>query len=269
MKVSLIVLTYNAPDFLDLVIRSVAEQTQLPDEIIVTDDGSTNETKELVDRLSQELSLTVRFLWQKDDGFRASRARNKAAEVAKGDYLIFIDGDCVLPRYFIQSHMVLSEQGMFVTGNRVLLTKKGTEKTLQKKMSLPKLSFLAWGMWRVLGYVNRISPLLLRIKSFPRNRKANKWEGAKSCNLSLHKLDFAAVNGFDEAFQGWGHEDADLSARLIGNGCLRKDGRYFSPVIHLWHQENNRDLEEDNIERLHAVLSGNRPVYAKHGMIKN
>ena len=269
MKVSLIVLTYNAPDFLDLVIRSVAEQTQLPDEIIVTDDGSTNETKELVDRLSQELSLTVRFLWQKDDGFRASRARNKAAEVAKGDYLIFIDGDCVLPRYFIQSHMVLSEQGMFVTGNRVLLTKKGTEKTLQKKMSLPKLSFLAWGMWRVLGYVNRISPLLLRIKSFPRNRKGNKWEGAKSCNLSLHKVDFVAVNGFDEAFQGWGYEDADLSARLIGNGCLRKDGRYFSPVIHLWHQENNRDLEEDNIERLQAVLSGNRPVYAKHGMIKN
>lgn len=268
MKVSLIVLTYNAPDFLDLVIRSVAEQTQLPDEIIVTDDGSTDETKELVDRLSQELSLTIRFLWQKDDGFRASRARNKAAKVAKSDYLIFIDGDCVLPRYFIQSHMVLSEQGKFITGNRVLLTKKGTEKILQKKMSLPKLSFLAWGMWRVLGYVNRISPLL-RIKSFPRNRKANKWEGAKSCNLSLHKVDFAAVNGFDEAFQGWGHEDADLSARLIGNGCLRKDGRYFSPVIHLWHQENNRDLEEDNIERLQAVLSGNRSVYAKHGMIKN
>ena len=63
MKVSLIVLTYNAPDFLDLVIRSVAEQTQLPDEIIVTDDGSTDETKELVDRLSQELSLTIRFIW--------------------------------------------------------------------------------------------------------------------------------------------------------------------------------------------------------------
>lgn len=268
MKVSLIVLTYNAPDFLDLVIRSVAEQTQLPDEIIVTDDGSTVETKELVDRLSQELNLRIRFLWQKDDGFRASRARNKAAEAANGDYLIFIDGDCVLPRYFIQSHMALSEQGMFVSGNRVLITKKGTEKTLQEKISLPNLSFLAWGIWRILGYVNRVSPLFLRIKIFPRNRKANKWEGAKSCNLSLYKLDFAAVNGFDEAFQGWGHEDADLSARLIANGCLRKDGRYFSPVIHLWHQENNRDLEEDNIERLQAVLSGKRAIFAKDGMIK-
>ena len=268
MKVSLIILTYNAPDFLDLVIRSVADQTHLPHEIIVTDDGSTDETKELVERLSKELKLEIRFLWQKDDGFRASRARNKAAEAAKGDYLVFIDGDCVLPKYFIHSHMVLSEQGMFIAGNRVLLTKKGTERTLQKKLSLPKFSFLAWVMWRILGYVNRVSPLFLRIKSIPRNRKAYKWEGAKSCNLSLFRKDFIAVNGFDEEFQGWGHEDADLSARLIGNSCLRKDGRYFLPVIHLWHQENNRDLEEDNIERLQAVLSGNRPIYAKDGIIK-
>ena len=95
-KTSLIIATYNQPEFLRLAILSAWEQTHLPDEIIIADDGSREETAELVREMKKVSSVPIIHTWQPDNGFRVMLARNNAVAVSTGEYLIFLDGDCYL-----------------------------------------------------------------------------------------------------------------------------------------------------------------------------
>ena len=104
-KTSLIIATYNQPEFLRLAILSAWEQTHLPDEIIIADDGSREETAELIRGMKKESSVPIIHTWQPDDGFRVALARNNAVAVSTGEYLIFLDGDCYMNKYFIEDHL--------------------------------------------------------------------------------------------------------------------------------------------------------------------
>lgn len=108
-----------------------------------------------------------------------------------------------------------------------------------------------WLVRRLAGDIERITPLIMPI---PKYRKLNAWYGVKTCNLSVWRADFEAGNGFDERYVGWGHEDADLAVRLIRHGVKRKEGRSVVPVIHLWHQENDRSQLSNNEGRLAEVI---------------
>ncbi|HSH13683.1 MAG TPA: galactosyltransferase-related protein, partial [Desulfurivibrionaceae bacterium] len=82
-----------------------------------------------------------------------------------------------------------------------------------------------------------------------------RWQGAMTCNLAVWREDFFRVNGFDENFVGWGHEDAEFVGRLINSGVFRKEGRFALPVLHLWHQNQHRGREAGNLRRLHEQLA--------------
>jgi len=118
---SLIVTTYNWPEALNLSLRSVFKQTQMPDEIIVADDGSRQETRELIQTISKEFNFPIIHCWQEDIGFRLSRSRNNAIIASTSDYLIFIDGDIIIHKDFVKDHVKYSQRGTFVNGSRVLL----------------------------------------------------------------------------------------------------------------------------------------------------
>jgi len=130
---------------------------------------------------------------------------------------------------------------------------------------------LSWGVsrWlraRVTRHVNRIAPFVRVPDGVWRERRKKEWRGVRTCNLGLWRKDFDAVNGFDEEFHGWGHEDADLSIRLIRNGVFRKDGHFGYPVLHLWHP-SNQDLMEPKLRKmLQDSIDGLRPIRVMNGL---
>lgn len=266
MKISLIVVTYQWPQGLECVLASVAQQLVMPLEVIVADDGSGSETRERVTAWSKQLPIPLRHVWQEDRGFRAGAARNRAAAVAKGDYLVFLDGDCLVFPDFIRRHTRLAETDWFVVGNRLLLTRKMSEQVIEGNINPLHWHCGQWVKARLQKQVNRLGPLLRLGDGVWRKWQSKKRRGAQSCNLALWKNDFLNINGFDERFQGWGHEDADLVVRLIANGCYRKDGRYAVPVVHLWHPQQSRELEQGNKAQLEARLRGESEIFARCGV---
>jgi glycosyltransferase involved in cell wall biosynthesis len=266
MNLSVIVTTYNRPDALACVLMSLAGQNLPPSEILVADDGSAAATAACVRDWQQRLPCPLHHVWQPDDGFRAAMARNRAAAQASGDYLVFIDGDCMVFPDFTERHRALAESGWFVAGNRLLLDAELTRSTLHGEADP-----VSWPAWRWLvargqGRVNRLAPLLRLPGGSWRKHRAGQWRGVRTCNLGLWRRDLLSVNGFDESFAGWGHEDADLAVRLIRSGVKRKDGQFSVPVLHLWHQENPRALEGENYARLMATLNGERDTRSPQGI---
>ena len=257
--ISVIVTTYNRPDALRAVLASLAAQTDTAFEVLVADDGSRAETAEAVTAEGVHFPVPLRHLWQEDDGFRAAAARNLAVAASCGDYLVFIDGDCILRPDFVAAHRSLAESGWFVAGNRVLLSEDFTKKLLLTPMiALHGDSRLTWLGRRLSGAINRWLPLCHFAGQRWRKRQPQRWQGARTCNLAMWRSDFDAINGFDEAFQGWGHEDADLAIRLLHAGVQRKDGRFATAVLHLWHRENDRSGLPENEQRLEAILADQR-----------
>lgn len=263
--VSVIITSYNRPDALHLVLSALEQQTQLPDEVIIADDGSTEETQQLITQLQTQLPYPLTHIWQIDEGFQAAKIRNKAALQAGNPYLIFIDGDCVPFPDFIAQHRQLAEPDCFVSGHRILLNKTLTQKILKGFQPIHKNSSLQWLLHYLHRDTNRLFPLLRIDLNKLRRLHPKRWQGAKSCNLAVWKKDFVTINGFDESFIGWGYEDSDLVIRLIRSGTSRKSGRLAVPVIHLWHPQNDRAQEAINLRLLKEIELSAR-IRAKIGL---
>jgi glycosyltransferase involved in cell wall biosynthesis len=264
-NISVIVTSYNRPDSLNLVLSALGQQTQLPIEVIVADDGSREETRQLITQLQTQLSYPLRHIWHVDQGFQAAKIRNKAALQASNPYLIFLDGDCVPFPDFIAQHRQLAEPDCFVSGHRILLNKTLTQKVLEEFQPIYKNSSLEWLLHYLHRETNRLFPLLRIDLNKLRKLHPKRWQGAKSCNLALWKKDFLNINGFDESFIGWGYEDSDLVIRLIRSGIYRKSGKLAIPVIHLWHPQNDRTQEPVNLKLLKEIEISTR-IRAKIGI---
>jgi glycosyltransferase involved in cell wall biosynthesis len=257
MLISVIVTTYNRPDALSEVVHALSDQDDENFEVIIADDGSSESTKETIRFLkdawqTRKNSKRLAHAWHPDNGFRASAARNMAVCASRGKYLIFLDGDCIPRPDFVKRHRMLAEAGFMVSGSRVLLSENFTRDLLSKKPHIPahKQGISYWFMQRLAGNTNKVIPLIHFPDSRLRHYKTVRWNRIKSCNLAIWRNDYVAVNGFDESFVGWGHEDADLVLRLARYGIKRKGGAFSTEVFHLWHKENTRATESENRKRV-------------------
>jgi len=264
--ISLIVSTYNRPDALERVLAGCVMQYDPSYEIIVADDGSKAETQAVIERIAETTPIRIQHVWHPDEGFRLAAIRNKGIAEARGDYLIFLDGDCVPQHDFVLQHRLLAQTGSIVTGSRILLDEALTREVIEQKIALPNQKSLFWLKQRMAGKANKIAPLFIKLPDSDwRRLKRFKWRGIKGCNMSAWRRDLEQVNGFDESFVGWGHEDADLVVRLANCGIHRKLGAYATEIFHLWHREQARDQESSNYERVHARLSDGS-VRAERGL---
>jgi glycosyltransferase involved in cell wall biosynthesis len=255
MRITLIITTYNRPDALAAVLEGCLVQTDRDFEVIVADDGSTQDTANLVATYQDRAKFAIKHVWQDDLGFRAAAIRNRALAAADSDYIIFIDGDCVPPAEFIASHRQLAERGWFLSGNRLMLTQAFSELVLRDKLPIHLWHARDWLRARWEGKIDRLLPLLrLNDLGWLRKQLPRRWQGAKTCNLSAWRDDLLRVNGLDESYIGWGLEDSDLVIRLLRAGILNKSARFSVPVFHLWHRENDRDRLTENRQRLQKVL---------------
>jgi FkbM family methyltransferase len=263
--ISVIVTTYNREDALDAALRALARQSDRNFEIVIADDGSGPETARVIERWASQFSLPIKHVRHERDGFRGGEIRNRGIRASAGRYCIFLDGDCLVCADFVATHRALAEPGWFVTGNRILLWGKFTERVLAEGTEVEAWSFAAlWREW-LRGGVNRLSPAL-RLPLGPlRKLHRNAWEGAQTCNLAVARSDLDCVDGFDASYVGWGLEDSDLIVRLLHAGVRRRDGRFATGVLHLWHPRNDRSQLPANQQRLDAVIASHR-VRALRGL---
>ena len=258
MKISFIVLTYNRCDALLAVLRSLAAQCGVDHEVLIADDGSSQSQVDMLYKNCPAFRCRVRHVWHPDIGFTAAAARNLGAHHARGDYLVFLDGDCVPGKSFVVAHTLLAERGLFVNGSRVLLSERLTAQVVGQSLDLLVQSSAFWWKARLQGDSNKLLHMLFWPWSLFRVQQGFEWRGIRSCNLGAWRSDFVAVNGFDETFEGWGHEDADLVLRLSHFGVRRKNGFLATEVYHLWHHENQRGQASVNqrkvLERMKTSL---------------
>lgn len=252
-KSSLIISTYNWPEALTLCLKSVLQQTCPPDEIIIADDGSSDETKELIDSFKKLTSIPIQHVWHEDLGFRLACIRNKSFAKSMGDYIIQIDGDIILHKDFIKDHLLLARPGYLLQGSRVMLGPNYSRELLNKSSASVNI-FHVDIKRRENGF--RLLPLTQYLLNRYRNRYPIYF--ARGANMSFWKKDLLAVNGYDEMFKGWGHEDSDLTLRLMNHGVKKSTIKFAAVAYHIYHNERkSSETEQKNKLILEQTLLSN------------
>jgi len=247
MRVSLIITTYNRPEALSLIFKSIVAQSIGPDEIIIADDGSDNTTKKCIEDFKKNSSIKVVHSWQEDRGFRVAKSRNKAIAKSSYEYIILVDGDVILHEKFIEDHLNHAEPSFFVQGSRALLNDAATKKILRNQNK--NISLFSRGLKNRKNFI--YSVFLSRIFI---SRK-NHLNGIKTCNLAFYKSDCIKVNGFNNDIEGWGREDSEFVVRLLNNGINRKTIHFNLIQFHLWHQGSSREALQKNDLTLQKAIN--------------
>jgi glycosyltransferase involved in cell wall biosynthesis len=260
-RVSVIITTYNRPRALAQVLAGLALQTHMADEVIVADDGSGEETASLIAELTARLPYPLVHVRHADKGFRAAKIRNAAIRRSAGAYLVLLDGDCIPNRHFVKDHLRLAKTGCFFQGKRVLVAR-----SLADAFGWAQAND-SWGLLKSLisGSLGNAHHLI-RLPWFP-SLSAPGLSGTRSCNLGVFRSDLFAVNGFNEAFVGWGREDSELAARLYKIGLKRRTHPFMAICFHLWHAENSRQRLAENDEMLNKAIISDE-YFTPQGLVK-
>ncbi len=232
VSTSLILTTYNWENALTAVLRSIAVQHRLPDEVIVADDGSGEDTRLLIQNLAQDFPVPLHHVWQEDEGFRAAQARNRAIASSRCEYILMIDGDMVLHPDFVADHQLLAQAGCYLQGKRFQATPDETRRLLnggsirigplQNFNFHERFCFHRRHAWH--------APWLAHFKA-----RLGHPGAVMSCNMSFWRKDLIRINGFDERMQGYGSEDLELAVRLDHLDLRRRSLRYAALAVHLYH----------------------------------
>lgn len=240
MKTSLLISTYNWPEALELVFKSLSTQTRMPDEILIADDGSGEETATLINDYKAKINIPLKHIWHKDEGFRRTFILNKAIAASKSDYIIQIDGDCIMHKNFVEDHIKFASENMFLYGSRVNILEKYIPILFsEKNVDFPFFS---------KGIKNRTRNLHIPFLSNFYTSKPELSKKLRGCNLSFWRKDFIKVNGYNEDMTGWGKEDSEFAVRLLNSGISGRRLRYRGIVYHIWHKIGSKSRKNINEE---------------------
>jgi glycosyltransferase involved in cell wall biosynthesis len=258
-RATVVVTTYEQPRYLELVLAGLSVQTEADFEAVVADDGSGAETADVVRRWAGRVGGRLLHVRHEDRGFRPGAIRNRAVEATSAPYVVFLDGDCVPGRRFVEDHLRMAEAGWFVQGHRVLVGPRASAALTPDDVVAGRLPRLG------VGNPQNLVRLPFGWVEAARRRARQDLDGIRSANLAAWRRDLLAIAGFDETYEGWGREDADLAARLMHAGVRRKDGRFAAVVRHLDHPPRPRDALGRNDALLAACLAERR-VRAVRGL---
>jgi glycosyltransferase involved in cell wall biosynthesis len=238
------------------------EQRQQPGEIIIADDGSREDTESLIKQFQSRSPVAIKHVWHADEGFRLASIRNKAIAATSSGYIIQIDGDLILNPFFVADHLAMRTEGYFVAGSRIMLSKRSTSNLLEhnsinlRKYAQPNLN------------MNSIRSALLRKYLAQRYKAKGKHTFyVKGCNMAFFKSDLLKVNGYNEAFTGWGSEDREIAIRLINAGVKKRFLKNGGICYHLNHSTPSREKEVGNEDLMNnAIVS--HAVWADDGLNK-
>ena len=225
MKTTILVSTYNWHKALELSLSSMLRQTRMPDEIVIADDGSTNDTRTAIERIRKTSPIPIIHVWQEDDGFRKTIILNKAIAKATGDYILQVDGDVILSPHFVSDHLELAERNYFVCGSRVKLTPQLTKRILASHT----LTVNVWNL-PLTFILNSFRSRLLR--RFLAEKYARQIDHLRGCNMAFWRDDLV---------------------KLHYAGVKKKALKMGGNVYHLYHKESSRSNEQRHLDELERV----------------
>ena len=269
MKVSVIISTYNSPEWLEKVLWGYTCQIHKDFEIIVADDGSGKETFDVIRFFQENSQLEIYHIWHEDKGYRRQVILNKAIQNAHTEYLIFTDGDCIPRNDFVITHVEQAERGYFLSGGYCKLS-MDISRVIAKENIVSRESFeLKW--LRSYGSIGASQSR----KLFAKGKLADFLDFVtpakptfNNCNSSAWKDDVVAVNGYDERMQ-YGGADREMGERLVNYGVLGKQIRHRAIVLHLDHSRGYRT--DQSIEKNLGIRKQTRDRKASwtpHGILK-
>jgi len=269
-KASIILATYQWPEALAMVLSGLVTQSEKNFEVMIADDGSDDRTKAVIKSFMERVPFPIHHFWQENKGFRKSRILNEAIRAAKGDTLIFLDGDCVPHREYVEQHLALQEKGRYVCGRRVDLSKAYTNQLSSAQVEGGALNGVGCGifdLWMDSLKKNGSKPFhrayLVKNPLLRKLCRLDRVVDLKGCNFSVSRTDMLAIDGFDQSFEGYGREDTDVELRLQNLGLAIKSGKNLCLQFHLWHEP--RAFTPVNEELLLEVKQSKR-VKAKRGI---
>lgn len=246
VRTTLLISTYNQADILNLCLKSLLCQTIMPDEIIIADDGSSDNTVEIVQMYRKKINIPIYHIWHTDKGFRKTLILNTALKHATGNYIIQIDGDIIMSRNFIADHIRVSEKGFFVRGTRSKLNKQVTEKIISTgEIGLKFFS---------KGVENRINSIRIPCIGLNFSKKKNNGYSVRGCNFAYWFDDYINVNGYNNDLNGWGNEDEELAWRFINSGIQKKIVKLCAIEFHLYHNESSLNNEFKHRQIVNKVI---------------
>jgi glycosyltransferase involved in cell wall biosynthesis len=240
--IGVVISTYNNPRWLEKTLWGYLYQTRPADEIVIADDGSRDDTRQLIERF--KLQLPIKHVWHEDQGFQKTEILNKAIVAAEADYLIFTDQDCIPREDFIATHARHAERGYFLSGGYFKLPMDTSLCIAQADVESGNAFRLKWLHERGLKYSFKCSklfrsPLYAWLLNHITPARAS-WNG---CNASGWRTDALAVNGFNEQMH-YGGEDREFGERLVNLGLRSKQLRYSAILLHLDHKRPYKNKEE-------------------------
>ncbi|MFZ4724469.1 MAG: glycosyltransferase [Paludibacter sp.] len=271
--ISLIISFYNKIELLKLIFAALEVQTYQNFEVIIADDGSKPEVVEEINRIKSDYFFAIKHIWHEDNGWQKNIILNLAVKASDGEYLIFIDGDCIPEKHFIQEHVENRAEHQVISGRRVMLTEGVSNQLTINKIKNGYLNFsVAFPLFFETVFKGKRTYMenMFRVRNkflrsiFLRNRKRY----ILGCNYSIWKSDLLKVNGFDERFvyPGTG-EDTDLEARLSRVGVYSISKKQLVTIFHYYHVHFNTDHEPN--KKLFNENNLNKITSTPFGIIKS
>ncbi|TLF45744.1 glycosyltransferase family 2 protein [Maribacter aurantiacus] len=269
LKISVIVSTYNAEEWLKKVLWGFNQQTFKNFEVVIADDGSKPATKELLDQMSKEVFYPIVHVWQEDDGFQKSRILNKAVVACRTDYIIMTDGDCIPREDFVHVHYINKEPGYFISGGYYMLPMNISKLISLEDIEQQRCFDIHWLKEKGIPKTfknNKLtaSGLISKVLNWVTPTNAS-WNGH---NSSGWKQDILNVNGFDERMQ-YGGQDRELGERLFNFGIKSKQLRYSAVCVHLDHKRGYKTPESiEKNQGIRKKTKKEKRVWTFYGITK-
>jgi GT2 family glycosyltransferase len=269
---TLIISVYKDTQALEFILESLESQTLKPDEIIISEDGNSCEMAAYVAQQKDRFPHLV-HLTQEDDGWRKNSAMNNAIKASSHEYLIFIDGDCVPYRTFIQGHLENAQKKVVLCGKRFELGPNYTKRVKQRELSIHAIEkkFL-WYLPAMIADNARHPEdgITFGSHSFISRQIHKRYvRHIIGCNFSCYKEDFLAINGFDETYKLPAEgEDVDPSWRFRGAGIRLRSCRNNANILHLYHPKRFGATEGDINRAIMEEHRAQNAFFCKNGIIK-
>jgi glycosyltransferase involved in cell wall biosynthesis len=229
-ELAIVVTSYQMPWHIRRVLESIAVQrTSRPFEVVIADDGSTDETSRVVQEFAAQAKFAVRFVTHRHTEFHAAKCRNEGARHSTAPHLLFTDGDCLIPPDHVEQHMQAARPGAVTCSYCVRL-----EHDVSQHVTLQAVRGAAYVAWTPAEQRSKLRHMHYKALWYGLIRHPRK-PALRSTNFAISRDDFERVNGFDENFLGWGCEDDDFGRRLRAAGIRTKSVLNRTCVYHLWH----------------------------------
>ena len=270
MFASVIFTTYNHPKWLEKTLWGFSAQTYRDFEIVIADDGSGEETRDVIEKFQSEIEIPIQHIWQEDEGFQKCRILNKAIVNSKGEYLIFTDGDCIPHPKFVENHVKLCRENTLLSGGYFKLPLDVSQAITVNDIVEGNATKPSWLLKNGVPF----TPKILKLWSHPFfgalldmiTVTRATWNGHSASTWKKYVME---TNGFDERMQ-YGGQDREFGERLVNLGLKTRQVRYRCSCVHLDHGRSYAARE--SIEKNRAIRRETRDrkiTRTEFGIVKN